>query len=416
MAGLEKMELEKLMSEIRQKTKEQKPAACRSWGKLFLFLALIMGCWCYHASQAWADTVTYYFNSYDLGDINWDSDPANVVDNDPTPSTSGSTNASSEYMYLDGNTCPGTDLGTITDVELSAWFENNYDTGAGRDIVPRLTPYFSGTDLGADYDGTLGDYDPGPFQGPWHSIEADAAGPGTGNWTWSDVQNLQLKLGTYRPNVGRVFVFKVEIRVTYTPTGTTEQWGENSNCEYTSVTEDTFMDSGSNDYEEGSCDGNDAVRIGYRTDAGNRAMRSLIKFDLTQLDSLISSSSDISSATLKVKIAQKNGNDIAVDAFRILKSWSEGDQCHVNTDLEAGEATWRYQSYSTDWSTWGADSSGTDRASSADDTTTISATGWTSWDVTQSVKDMYDDGSDDGWVLKSQSESGTNWSAFYSSE
>jgi len=132
---------------------------------------------------------------------------------------------------------------------------------------------------------------------------------------------------------------------------TTTRWGEDSGRDdYTGVTEDTFMDSGSNDQEEGSCTGNDAVRIGYRTDAGTRAMRPLIKFDLTALQSLISSSSQIVSATLKVNIAQKNGIDIAVDAFRVLKSWSQGDECH--NVAESGETTWRYQSYnSTEWTT-----------------------------------------------------------------
>ncbi|MHC4446160.1 MAG: hypothetical protein ACYTA5_26505, partial [Planctomycetota bacterium] len=162
-------------------------------------------------------TVTYYFNSYDSVDILWDANPQNVVDNDPNPPTTfGETNSNSEYMYLNGNDCPGTDLGTITDVEVSAWFANNFNNGPGRDVVPRLTPYFNGTDLGADYYQTPGDYDPGPIQGTWHSIEADAAGPGSGNWTWTDVQNLQLKLGAYRPDSGRVEPFKVEIRVTYT--------------------------------------------------------------------------------------------------------------------------------------------------------------------------------------------------------
>jgi hypothetical protein len=197
---------------------------------------------------------------------------------------------------------------------------------------------------------------------------------------------------------------------------TTERWGEDSGRDdYTGVTEDTFMDSGSNDQEEGSCTGNDAVRIGYRTDAGTRAMRSLIKFNLTALQNLISSATQINSATLYVKIASKTGSDIAVDAFRVLKSWSQGDECH--NVAESGETTWRYQSYnSTEWTTWGADSVGTDRGSSADDTTTITGTGWVSWDVTQSVKNMFYDGNYDGWVLKSQSETGTNWSAFWSSE
>jgi hypothetical protein len=198
---------------------------------------------------------------------------------------------------------------------------------------------------------------------------------------------------------------------------TTQSWGENSSRDdYSAVTEDTFMDSGSTSHEEGTCTGNDAVRIGYRTDTGSRAMRSLIKFDLSGLQSLISSSSQITAAALKVKIARRTGSNIDVDAFRVLKSWSEGDQCHDDTDLDAGEATWQYQSYSTAWTAGGADSAGVDRAASADDTTTITGTGWFSWDVTQSVKDMFDDENYDGWVLKSQTESGDNWVAFWSSE
>jgi hypothetical protein len=198
---------------------------------------------------------------------------------------------------------------------------------------------------------------------------------------------------------------------------TTQSWGENSSRDdFSAVTEDTFMDSGSTSHEEGTCTGNDAVRIGYRTDAGSRAMRSLIKFDLSGLQSLVSSSSQIVSVALKVKIAQKNGSNIDVDAFRILKNWSEGDQCHDNSDLDPGEATWQYQSYSTAWTAGGADSAGVDRAGSADDTTTITGTGWFSWDVTQSVKDMFEDENYDGWVLKSQTESGDNWVAFWSSE
>jgi hypothetical protein len=189
--------------------------------KLWIFAiatvaAFCLGWWGTEIPQAWADTVTYYFNSYDSVDILWDARPQDVVDNDPNPPTTwGESNSESEYMYLNGNSCPGTNLGTITDVELSVWFANNFNNGVDRTAVPKLIPYFNGTTLGADYYDTPGDYDPGPIQGAWHSIEADAAGPGSGNWTWSDVQNLQLKLSVHRPLSGRAEPFKVEIRVTY---------------------------------------------------------------------------------------------------------------------------------------------------------------------------------------------------------
>jgi hypothetical protein len=193
----------------------------------------------------------------------------------------------------------------------------------------------------------------------------------------------------------------------------TKRWGENSNSDYTEVTEDTFMDDHSDDYEEGSCNDIYAVRIGYKD--SSRANRALIKFNLAELQNLISSSSQIVSAYLRVKVSSFTGSSFNVDAYRVLKDWNEGDECH--SVAESGETTWRYQIRGTaEWTTWGCDGAGSDRESSAVDIQQITGTGWKSWNVTQSVKNMFEDGNYDGWILKSQNETGDNWCAFRSSE
>jgi len=196
---------------------------------------------------------------------------------------------------------------------------------------------------------------------------------------------------------------------------TTEKWGECSDCDYASVTEDTYLDEGKRDYNKGA--GNDvyAIRVGHRNDAGVRTYRPLIKFDLTELSNLITDSSQIVSAHLKMKSGFKTGNDFNVDAFRVLKHWNEGNKDHAQATTD--EVTWRYQYYNhTQWSTHGCDDAGLDRESSAAATVQATGTGWYSWDVTQSVKDMFDSDNYDGWVLKSQTESDNNWMSFYSSE
>ena len=80
---------------------------------------------------------------------------------------------------------------------------------------PEFIPYFNGTDAGdvhtpgvGNYDGTAG-Y---PKWGSYYSITNNTNAPGTRNW--SDVQNLDMRLQTDRPNTGRLDVYKVEIRVT----------------------------------------------------------------------------------------------------------------------------------------------------------------------------------------------------------
>ncbi|GAJ11231.1 unnamed protein product, partial [marine sediment metagenome] len=77
--------------------------------------------------------VTYYFNAYTVGV--W-TDPDNIVDGDI--GTFGYTNVKKTAQTLTGNSCPGTDLGPITKVELRL-----YGKGDGDDRID-ITPVFAG--------------------------------------------------------------------------------------------------------------------------------------------------------------------------------------------------------------------------------------------------------------------------------
>ena len=120
---------------------------------------------------------------------------------------------------------------------------------------------------------------------------------------------------------------------------TTKKWGENSSRDdYTGVTEDTFLDEGQPSYDMGT---DTYIRVG---DDGSRINRTLIKYDLIVLNSLISSSSQIVSATLKMKTYDDpDPGNIDVDAFRVKKDWFEGTKSYAAADEADDAATWQYQ-------------------------------------------------------------------------
>gem|GEM_PF-4163599 len=175
---------------------------------------------CSAAGCSWgggsSTSITYYFNNYN-DSTTWDTNPQNVVDG--STSTEGRDNDNGDYLYLNSSTAPGTDLGTITSVEMRVYFSNNYDGGATRTIVPRLIPYFGGSSAGDNHNMPIGNYDSSAGYPDWSDyfdITSDTNAPA--NWTWSDVQNLDCRLESYRPNSGRMYVYRVEMRVNYTET------------------------------------------------------------------------------------------------------------------------------------------------------------------------------------------------------
>jgi hypothetical protein len=194
---------------------------------------------------------------------------------------------------------------------------------------------------------------------------------------------------------------------------TTKKWGENSNCDYTAVTEDTYLDQGQPSYDMGT---DTFIRVG---DDGSQINRTLIKYDLTALSGLISSSSQIVSAHLKMKTYDDpDPGNIDVDVFRVKKDWFEGTQSYAPAVDADDAATWQYQVFDeTQWTSAGCDDS-TDRETTSEDVETFSADNtWYSWDVTDSVKYFFNNPSSNfGWLLKCRSEGTTKYWRIYGSE
>ena len=142
----------------------------------------------------------YYFNSY--GAHNFDANPGNIVDGNEA--TYGNDNDNGGYIRLDGNTCPGTDLGTITKVEIATYWSNN---AAG--VYQTHTPYFGANagDGHADTNGLRA-----ASLDTWHDITNDTNAPET--WTWADVAALEDNVVVTR-TAGQTQIRVVYIRVTY---------------------------------------------------------------------------------------------------------------------------------------------------------------------------------------------------------
>jgi hypothetical protein len=196
---------------------------------------------------------------------------------------------------------------------------------------------------------------------------------------------------------------------------TTQSWGENSTRDdFSAVMQDTYLDEGQPSYDMGI---DTFTRVG--DDGGSRINRTLIKFDLTALDGLITSSGQIVSAALKMKTYDNPiAGSIVVDAFRVKKDWFEGTKAYALADDADDAATWQYQVFDeTQWTTAGCDDA-TDRETTSDDVQTFSAgNAWHSWDVTDSVKYFFENpASNFGWLLKAQSEGTTKYWRIYSSE
>jgi len=155
-------------------------------------------------------TVTYYFTERGPTDA-WATDPNKMVDGDT--GTFAATGFDNDYEKCITNSCVGTNLGTITKVEIRA---NHKVTGILASTID-IKPIFNGSD-----DGDTEQINPF-FVAAWSDyfdITEDTNAPGT--WTWADVQNLDCGL-TAQIASGTVFVSKVEVRVTYGGS-TGEEW------------------------------------------------------------------------------------------------------------------------------------------------------------------------------------------------
>jgi hypothetical protein len=115
---------------------------------------------------------------------------------------------------------------------------------------------------------------------------------------------------------------------------TTKTWGECSDCNFKSVTEDSYIDSSTSANNFGAYD---TVYVGRKgTGSGDdRTYRGLIKFNFSNIP--ISNASQIISAKLWVYITGNEGSGNIVDAHRVLKSWNQGNKS--NSAGQTGEVT-----------------------------------------------------------------------------
>ncbi len=152
---------------------------------------------------------TYYFDSYDIGGDEWETNPEQMVDNNLE--TFASTIARDGSQVCLTNTCPGVDLGTITKVELRV-----YAYGDGNDLI---TPFSIQED-------SWGNIHPGTEPG-WSSwLDITLLDPPI-PWTWATLQSFQVRIvWTNIGKANRMYCAKVEIRVTtaWVPPGKVTQY------------------------------------------------------------------------------------------------------------------------------------------------------------------------------------------------
>lgn len=154
--------------------------------------------------DSYPNEISYYFNSRSTA--NW-TDPDRMIDNILTNYASTSSDGTIET--LNGNTGPGTNLGTIGHIYLSV-----YAYGDDNDRID-LTPVFSGLTDGSEYQTTPG------ISAGWgqrKDIVDDSQAPSP--WTWTAVQDLDCKVEKDNVSKGNtMYCAKVLLLVTYTPSG-----------------------------------------------------------------------------------------------------------------------------------------------------------------------------------------------------
>jgi hypothetical protein len=161
-------------------------------------------------TSAVTNNATYYFNNYDTGNA-WSTNPANMVDSNT--GTYASTNTDTQVEKLTSNTNSGTNLGTITKVEIRVHGFQDNDTNG----YVTLTPVFSGLSNGSGHNFNL-PKDTGDWSG-YTDITTDPNAPST--WSWADVQNLNLDIAwNVNGTSNTASVSRIDIRVTYDTYGT----------------------------------------------------------------------------------------------------------------------------------------------------------------------------------------------------
>lgn len=157
--------------------------------------------------------VIYYFNGYDPSHA-WPVDqdgngPGNMVDADEWTHSGDIFAVPSDYTQLcNTNTCPGTELGVITKVEM----EGKIDVYGSEGFL-YLTPAFTGGNGTTRLFQNV--YAPQGGLTGWFDITSDPHAPST--WSWVDVQNVDVWVrGRHTVAYHDESVYKIWIRVSYT--------------------------------------------------------------------------------------------------------------------------------------------------------------------------------------------------------
>jgi hypothetical protein len=154
-----------------------------------------------------AEQVTYYFNSKSSSE-EWASNPSKMVDGNTE--FYASTTSNGDIELCNGNDCSGTDVGTISKVELRVY---SYHSGDQRDTI--LRPVFGGTTDGSEYRYITVMFG---MWSQWFDITNDMYAPQS--WTWTEIDNLDCDVIAEDDPLGQQFTLycsKVEMRITYTP-------------------------------------------------------------------------------------------------------------------------------------------------------------------------------------------------------
>jgi hypothetical protein len=157
-----------------------------------------------------AEQVTYYFDGYDNAPMgeSWATNPSYMVDG--STSNYASTTTDGDVELCNSNNCSGTDIGTISKVELRV---SSYCSNGQRDTI--LRPVFGGITDGVEYR-----YETSitaDTWSQWFDITYDPFAPQT--WTWTEIDILDCDVIAENIPMGPPFTLKcskIEIRVTYT--------------------------------------------------------------------------------------------------------------------------------------------------------------------------------------------------------
>ena len=146
----------------------------------------------------------------------------------------------------------------------------------------------------------------------------------------------------------------------------------------------------------------------------NEAARALIKWELSS----IPAGSTIVSAEMRLySRANAAGDQITINAHRVLLPWIEGTLTSENRSLDNPDsACWVEYGEGTSWGADGASGPG-DRTQNILASTTGSGTGWYTWNVSTAVQNWVDGNwANNGLILTSDNESQVNAKIFVPSE